>query len=82
MDNDHSNAVIFLDLKKAFDSVDHNTLLQKLASYGMPADELQFFKSYLADRTQCCSVNGKMLSFSNVTCGVPQGSVPLNQKYL
>ena len=41
----------------------------------MPEDELQFFKSYLTDRTQCCSVNGKMSSFSNVTCGVSQGSI-------
>ena len=41
----------------------------------MPDDELQFFKSYLTDRTQCCSVNGKMSSFSNVTCGFPQGSI-------
>ena len=75
MDNGHSNAVIFLDLKKAFDTVDHNILLQKLASYGMSADELQFFKSYLTNRTQCCSVNGKMSPFSNLTYGIPQGSI-------
>ena len=41
----------------------------------MSHDELQFFKSYLTDRTQCCSVNGEMSSFGNVTCGVPQGSI-------
>ena len=75
MDKGHSDAVIFLDLKKAFDTVDHNILLQKLASYGVPADEFQFFKSYLTDRTQCCSVNTKMSSFSKVTCVVPQGSI-------
>ena len=75
MDNGHSYAVIFLDLKKAVDTVGHNILLQKLASYGMPNDELQFFKSYLTDRTQCCSVNGKMSSFGSVTCGVPQRSI-------
>ena len=67
MDNGYSNAVIFLDLKKAFDTVDHNISLQKLASYGMSDYEPQFFKSYLTDRKQCCSANGKMLSFSNVT---------------
>ena len=41
----------------------------------MPDDELQFFKSCLTDRTQYCSVNGKMSSFSTVTCGVPHGSI-------
>ena len=75
MDNGHSNAVIFLDLRKAFDTVDHNIMLKKLASYGMPDDELQFFKSYLTHSTQYCSANGKMSSFANVTCGVPQGSI-------
>ena len=70
MDDGHSDAIIFFDLKEAFDTVDHNILLKKLASYDMPDDELQFFKSYLTDRTQCCSVNGKMSSFSNVICGV------------
>ena len=46
-----------------------------ISCYGMPADELQFFKSYLTDKTQCCSVNGKTSPFSNVTCGVPRGSI-------
>ena len=41
----------------------------------MPDNELQFFKSCVTDRTQCCSVNGKMSSFSEVTYGVLQGYI-------
>ena len=54
---DMSNAV-FLDIKKAFDTVDHEILLKKLNKYGLYNDELKFFESYLSNRRQCCSVNG------------------------
>ena len=48
----------FIDLKKAFDIVDHNILLRKLCCYGVNANVFQLFKSYLTDRTQRCYVNG------------------------
>ena len=50
-----SNAV-FLDIKKAFDTVDHEILLKKLNKYGLYNDELKFFESYLSNRRQCYSV--------------------------
>ena len=53
---DMSN-VVFLDIKKAFDTVDHEILLKKLNKYGLYNDELKFFESYLSNRRQCCSVN-------------------------
>ena len=50
--------VIFVDLKKAFDTVDHEILVQKLAHYGIRSSELKWFKSYLSNRSQFARVNG------------------------
>ncbi len=66
---------IFIDLQKAFDTVNNNILLKKLEHYGIRGTTLDWFESYLSDRKQCVSVNGSMSSYLNVTCGVPQGSV-------
>ena len=66
--------MIFLDLKKAFDTVDHDILIKKLSYYGLNVKELSL-QSYLTNRSQCCSVNGKVSNFSSVSCGVPQGSI-------
>ena len=54
------NAVVFLDVKKAFDTIDHNILLDGLSHYGVVNEELSFFKSYLSNRKQSCYVNGKL----------------------
>ena len=69
------NAVVFLDVKKAFDTIDHNILLDKLYHYGIVNEELSFFKSYLSNRKQSCYVNGKLSIPLNVLKGVPQGSI-------
>ena len=49
---------VFIDLNKAFDTVDHNILLRKLYCYGVDGNALQLLQSYLTDRTQRCYVNG------------------------
>ncbi len=69
------NGSCFFDLKKCFDTIDHDLLLQKLEKYGIIGPELLWFKSYLTNRTQCVASNGTVSSFKHVTTGVPQGSV-------
>ena len=70
MDRGDMNSVVFLDIRKAFDTVNHQILLDKLHCYGIGDGELLFFRSYLQNRTQCCSVNGQISTLQTVTCGV------------
>ena len=72
MNKSEVSGVVFLDLKKAFDLVDHDILLKKLAIYQV---SLPFFKSYLHNKTQCILLHGSYSSKESVKYGVPQGSV-------
>ena len=74
IDKGEFTGLIFIDLKKAFDTVDHNILLQKLAKYGVNGLEHDWFASCLNNRKQFCKVNGVSSSISYINCGVPQGS--------
>ena len=74
-DNGKINSMILLDVKKAFDTIDHDKLLRKLNHYGISHTELEFFRSYLCNRPQCCSVNGHTSSFKTIKWGIPQGSI-------
>ena len=74
MDNGKYTANVFIDLKKAFDTVDHDILLKKLIRYGISDLEHSWFASYLKNRRQFCKVNGAFSQIKDVTCGVPQGS--------
>ena len=69
------NGVIFIDLKNAFDTIDHEIILQKLTKYGVDQDALKWFKSYLTNRLQRCNVNNHLSSATPLNCGVPQGSI-------
>ena len=66
--------MIFIDLKKAFDTVDHKILLDKMYHYGIDGLEHQWFSSYLHNRRQCCKVNGVTSDTAEINIGVPQGS--------
>ena len=66
---------IFLDLKKAFDTVEHSILLEKLSHYGFRGITNTWFKNYLMDRTQYVSIDNVQSKVTSVSCGVPQGSV-------
>ena len=74
MDRKEVNLAIYLDLKKAFDTVDHNILLAKLEKYGIRGMTGDWFTSYLRNRKQFCTMNGHKSSAKMVTCGIPQGS--------
>ena len=74
IDKGKHKAVVYIDLKKAFDTVDHDILLRKLNFCGLKGKELSWFHSYLTDRRQCCKVNGRISTTDSITCGVPQGS--------
>ncbi len=67
--------MVFLDLKKAFDMVDHNILLSKLRKYGVTDHSNNWFKSYSTGRFQCVRHRGVKSNRKEVVCGVPQGSI-------
>ena len=75
VDRGKINAVVFLDLKKAFDTVNHEILLSKLRNYGICDKEHSWFESYLDNRMQRCSVNGTLSRSCSLSCGVPQGTI-------
>jgi hypothetical protein len=75
INNKNMVGAVFLDLRKAFDLVDHNILLDKLQLYLQSDNYLPLFSSYLSERQQTVYVNGTYSSFSNLKCGVPQGSI-------
>lgn len=66
---------VFFDLSKAFDTINHDILLDKHDHYGVRGKALDWFKSYLSNRKQYVSYNSVSSSNQLVNCGVPQGSV-------
>ena len=66
---------VFIDLRKAFDSINHNLIICKLNKIGFQHSATQWFEDYLTNRTQFTMANGTGSSLLGVECGVPQGSV-------
>ena len=75
IDNGQYGCGVFIDLQKAFDTVNHSILLKKLEHYEIRGTSLKWFTSCLIDRQQYVSVNGHCSNYLNITCGMPQGYV-------
>ena len=75
IDNKKHMIGVFIDLKKAFDTIDHSILLKKLEIYGIRGATNDWFRSYLTGRNQIVSVKGCASGKLTSTCGVPQGSI-------
>ena len=75
IDNGKFGCGICIDLRKAFDTVNHNILLTKLEHYGIRDNMLSWFQSNLSNRKQYVSTNGEQSETHEINCGVPQGSV-------
>ena len=69
------NLVVFIDLKKAFDTVDHQVLFKKLEHFGIKGQAHSLLKSYLTNCSQKCQLKGFVSSEQPINCGVPQGSI-------
>ena len=76
LDDKKSVLLVLLDLSAAFDTVDHNALMNVLEKrVGVTGLALEWFTSYLSNRSQCVAINGVYSQEANLKCGVPQGSV-------
>jgi retron-type reverse transcriptase len=75
VDNKEFSVGVFIDLSKAFDTLNHDILLNKLEFYGVRGITLELFKSYLNNRRQFVFYNGASSCLKQIVCGVPQGSI-------
>ena len=75
IDNGLMTGAVFLDFKKAFDSVDHSLLLDKLYNLGILDREHEWFANYLDGRKQIVDYQGILSAANSVEVGVPQGSI-------
>lgn len=75
LDKDNIVGTLFIDLSKAFDSINHQLLLSKLEGIGVHGAKLAWFQSYLCERMQCVSIGKARSSLRSISSGVPQGSI-------
>ena len=74
MNKGQYTSVSFIDLKKAFDPVDHQILLNKLNVYWLSGKEITWFESYLGNRKRCCRIYGQTSNLRPIKLGATQGS--------
>ena len=74
LDEGKSPFCVFIDLSKAFDTINHEILLAKLRYYGLDNDAVNWFQSYLTGRKQYVEIEGHKSSIKDISTGVPQGS--------
>ena len=74
-DKNKKPAALFLDIRKAFDTVSHRLLLRKLKHYGIAGSVLQWFSNYLSGRIQCTKIGFSISEKGIILTGVPQGSI-------
>ena len=67
--------MILIDLQKAFNTIDHEILLQKLKAIKFSESTIKWFKSYLSERIFLVNIENKLSDFGEISCGVPQGSI-------
>ena len=75
LDNKRISVGVFIDLSKAFDTINHDILLKKMEIYGIRGVALDWFRSYLHNRRQYVSLGSDCSITRSITCGVPQGSI-------
>ena len=75
MDNGNTPFAVYLDLSKAFDTLNHSILLDKLKFYGFRGTSINLIKHYLSNRKQCVEIDRLRSSYINISTGVPQGSI-------
>ncbi len=75
LDKGNFTAILYLDFKKAFGTVNHDILLSKLKLYKCDAHSLNWFSSYLSERSQKVSIGTIASEYKNINYGVPQGSI-------
>ena len=75
MDRKELTSLLFVDISKAFDSINHQILLGKLEHIRLSESYLKWFKSYLVDRRQCVCINGELSETRQTDLGVTQGSI-------
>ena len=68
-------SALFMDLSKAFDTINHDLLIAKLKAYGFSKEAIKLMKSYLKNRKRKVQINNKFSSERDIIAGVPQGSI-------
>ena len=75
IENNHVTLGIFIDLSKAFDTINHKILIDKLNAYGIRGTANDWFKSYISNRQQFVQIGDTKSKILPIRCGVPQGSI-------